>query len=84
MSPDGIDHFEAIKDVNLFVCNILYKAMHSRSNTINNIVPVTDKYSKKDFRMLKILNELLAESSPFDLIETIDLEDILDTVDRET
>lgn len=31
-----------------------------------------------------MLNELLAEGGPPDLIDTIDMEEILDTVDRES
>lgn len=60
------------------------KAIYSRSSATYNTVSVADKYSKKDFRMLKILNELLEESGPPDIIDSIDLEEILDGVERDT
>lgn len=38
----SIDYFEAIKDVNLFVHNILLKVIHSKSNSAKDTVSLAD------------------------------------------
>lgn len=73
----NIDHFEVIKDVDIFVRNLLLKLIYYKEDLKDDKVSLLENYSKTDFQMLKTLNKLLAEGGPPDLIDSVDLEGIL-------
>ena len=79
----NIDIFEAITDIHLFVRKLLLKCMYNKNNTE---IDTTDwsTYKMREFKALRDLTILFQENNTIDLIGQIDLDTILEDINKST
>lgn len=75
----NLDLFETIKDLNLFACNLILRVLYDKKP-----IPSAEEIFGQDLTIheFRYLEALAAESNLLDLIDTIDLETILDEVGK--
>lgn len=71
-----IDTFEAIKDVHLFVRNLLLKSLYTKKQSGESTIHTT-----MEVEAIESLITLLEENEPGELIDSLDLDTILAEVD---
>lgn len=77
------DLFEAITDIQLFVRKLLLKCMYAKNESD---IDITDwsAYSMKEFKALRDLTLLFQKNNTIDLIDQIDLDKILEDINKST
>lgn len=72
-----LDRFEIYKDLQLFVCKLILKKIYHKSTTTIDQTP-------QEIQALDQLISLLEEKDPADLIDWVELQGDLETVDKQS